>query len=218
MESFSKTLPPISFSYAGFFEDMPWLQVPESRKAVFVEPCHMRGGLLGGSSSFGTPKMSKLQALAAARRKKSEEQKGESSESIEKPMAKLNLQSQPTIQKTNTSPASGNTSIETQQPQKRKNSITHQKTVHPSEKSSSPDLVSPQSARNPSLQAVPSAFANTLFAAPPRVPSIHPKAMFTMPYVRNAVVEATNAFAEPSPDDVVLAAQAKGLHVSAKPR
>lgn len=205
------TLPPNSLSYAKFFEDMPWLQAPESRKTVFVEPSHSRGGLLGGSSGSAPPKMSKLQALAAARRKKAEEQRGESSENLEKPMAKLKLESQATSKDTNTAPALESHRIEEQQPQKRKNSVPH-------EKPSSPGLLSEQNPTKPSLQAAPSAFANTLFANQPRAASVQHRTTFTLPYVRNAVVEATNAFAEPSPDDIVIAAQAKGSNISAKPR
>lgn len=54
-----------------FFSDMPWLNIPEHRKTKFISPPRIRGGLLGGSS---TPKMSKLQALAAARKRKAEEE------------------------------------------------------------------------------------------------------------------------------------------------
>lgn len=54
---------------------MPWLNVPKDRETVFVKPPQIPGGLLGGASSTG--KMSKLQALAAARKKKADDQKSE---------------------------------------------------------------------------------------------------------------------------------------------
>jgi elongation factor 1 alpha-like protein len=59
-----------------FFSDTPWLQVPEERKAeIHVEPQHpdLGTGLLGGASDSAGPKVSKLAALAAARRKKENE-------------------------------------------------------------------------------------------------------------------------------------------------
>ncbi|KAJ5168821.1 HBS1-like protein [Penicillium canariense] len=64
-------LPAIShFSAADFFRDCPWLNVPAHRKAdILVEPLYPRIGLLGGAPEAGG-KVSKLAALAAARKKK----------------------------------------------------------------------------------------------------------------------------------------------------
>jgi elongation factor 1 alpha-like protein len=59
-------------SLAHLFHDMPWGNVPRHRMATFIAPLMPRGGLLGGSGT--APKMSKLQALAAARKKKAQEQ------------------------------------------------------------------------------------------------------------------------------------------------
>ena len=57
-------------------------------------------------------------------------------------------------------------------------------------------------------RATPSAFARTLFgSAPSKAP--RPDEIFAMPYTSSPIYVA-EAFAEPSPDDVVLAAQAKG--------
>lgn len=58
---------------SSLFQDMPWGNVPKHRQATFIPPSTPRGGLLGGSGA--QPKMSKLQALAAARKKKAEEKK-----------------------------------------------------------------------------------------------------------------------------------------------
>lgn len=214
MEDFSKMPPPNSVSHAEFFQDMPWLQAPENRMTTFEEPQHMRGGLLGGSSGSEPPKMSKLQALAAARRKKAEEQKGVSSKSLEMPMTKLKLEDQVKSQEAVPLVSKGHRT-ETQQPQKRKNSAPHEKNI-PEFESSSPGLSFEQNVEQ--LQAAPSAFANALFSEGPRATSAQSRSMFTLPYVQNIVVEATNAFAGPSPDDIVIAAQAKGSNVSAKPR
>ncbi|OJJ85895.1 putative translation elongation factor EF-1 subunit [Aspergillus glaucus CBS 516.65] len=58
------------FSAAEFFRDSPWLNVPSHRKAdILVEPLYPRMGLLGGAPESGG-KVSKLAALAAARKKK----------------------------------------------------------------------------------------------------------------------------------------------------
>ncbi|KAH8704966.1 putative translation elongation factor EF-1 subunit [Talaromyces proteolyticus] len=59
------------FSAADFFRDAPWLNIPHDRKAdIIVEPLYPRLGLLGGAAEG---KMSKLAALAAARKKKDSE-------------------------------------------------------------------------------------------------------------------------------------------------
>lgn len=55
------------FSAADFFQDSPWLKVPEHRKAeIIIQPLYPRSGLLGGTSKAGKP--SKLAALAAKRK------------------------------------------------------------------------------------------------------------------------------------------------------
>ncbi|CAL5870486.1 uncharacterized protein PFLUO_LOCUS4723 [Penicillium psychrofluorescens] len=64
------------FSAADFFRDCPWLNVPPHRKAdILVEPLCPRLGLLGGAPESGG-KVSKLAALAAARKKKEGEKSG----------------------------------------------------------------------------------------------------------------------------------------------
>lgn len=58
------------FSAADFFRDCPWLNIPSHRKSdILIEPLYPRLGLLGGASENGG-KLSKLAALAAARKKK----------------------------------------------------------------------------------------------------------------------------------------------------
>lgn len=58
------------FSAADFFHDCPWLHVPSHRKAeITVQPRFPRLGLLGGAPEAGG-KVSKLAALAQARKKK----------------------------------------------------------------------------------------------------------------------------------------------------
>ncbi|KAJ5899588.1 Translation elongation/initiation factor/Ribosomal beta-barrel [Penicillium taxi] len=58
------------FSAADFFRDCPWLNIPAHRKAdILIEPLYPRLGLLGGAPENGG-KVSKLAALAAARKKR----------------------------------------------------------------------------------------------------------------------------------------------------
>ncbi|KAL4919900.1 hypothetical protein BDW62DRAFT_27276 [Aspergillus aurantiobrunneus] len=65
--------PRAHFSAAEFFRDSPWLNIPSHRKAdILVEPLYPRLGLLGGAPESGGKKMSKLAALAAARKKESD--------------------------------------------------------------------------------------------------------------------------------------------------
>ncbi|KAJ5661937.1 HBS1-like protein [Penicillium maclennaniae] len=62
--------PAAHFSAADFFRDSPWLNVPAERNMdIMVEPLYPRLGLLGGAPEAGG-KVSKLAALAAARKKK----------------------------------------------------------------------------------------------------------------------------------------------------
>ena len=61
--------------------DCPWLNVPMERRAeILVEPLYPRGGLLGGSSRE-PPKKSKLAALVAARKQKTQEAPSQSENS-----------------------------------------------------------------------------------------------------------------------------------------
>lgn len=58
------------FSAADFFRDCPWLNIPSHRISdILIEPLYPRLGLLGGAPENGG-KLSKLAALAAARKKK----------------------------------------------------------------------------------------------------------------------------------------------------
>lgn len=200
------------FSCADFFGDMPWLNVPKERQGTFIAPLYPRGGLLGGSSD-GAPKMSKLQALAAARKKKAQEQKSSGSSGVEKPMADLTLN--PGAEKAPTSPTK--TTPRGFPIRKRKDSNPHEKATKPKhveqEAEPAPDI----SIEDPALdQAEPSAFANTMFSSPsPATPRSHTSELFSLPYSNNTAPTTADPFAGPSPDDVVIAAQSKGSTTSA---
>ena len=64
----------VPFTVQDFFADAPWLQIPSERQGeILIEPLYPRRGLYGGSPGAGEAKISKLAALAAARRKKENE-------------------------------------------------------------------------------------------------------------------------------------------------
>ena len=196
------------FSFADFFKDTPWLNTPLERQTVFVEPLYPRGGLMGGSSD-GAPKLSKLQALAAARKKKAQEQKS-GDVGVEKPMSELSINGAFEETSMDTLPKSTSRGVPLR---KRKGSNPHEKHPRPSSAKKDVKEADPDSQMDaaPIDQAEPSAFANTMFSSPmPSAPSAN---LFTLPYTTTATI-STDPFAGPSPDDVVIAAQSKGPTLS----
>ncbi|KAJ5051648.1 uncharacterized protein L3040_001423 [Drepanopeziza brunnea f. sp. 'multigermtubi'] len=193
-----------AFSCANFFRDMPWLNTPMDRQAEFLAPLHPRGGLLGGSSD-GAPKMSKLQALAAARKKKAQEQKSSEGSGMDKSMADLTLNS--SADKEQPFPSTKSTSRGFPV-RKRKDSNPHEKTAKaPPVERGGPEPTTPVEGP-PVDQAEPSAFANTMFSSPTSTaPST--SSLFSLPYSSTAAPITADPFAGPSPDDVVIAAQSK---------
>lgn len=206
------------FSMKGFWKDMQWLNVPEERQTTFLEPLHPRG-LLGGNPD-APPKMSKLQALAAARKKKAEDAKKASSEDVAKPMASLTLSNTanterppsasatstvippaPTLKKENSRSYTG---------LKRKDSSPHSKTPRPSTptvQSAAP--ITPPLDEPRVETAAPSAFAMTMFGREMHSSRHVSTATFSLPY-GDIRIQSADAFSGPSPDDVVKAAQSKG--------
>ncbi|KAG4436574.1 hypothetical protein IFR05_007928 [Cadophora sp. M221] len=207
------------FSYADFFKDMPWLDIPQDRQALFIAPLYPRGGLLGGSSDGG-PKISKLQALAASRKKKAQEQKSGGNSGVEKPMENLTLNSSSGKEK---GPSSPTKSISRGFPiRKRKDSNEHEKAVKPTHVERQPEPTLDAEMEETALdQAEPSAFANTMFScsSPTTATSRpYPSNFFSLPYSNTAAPPTTaDPFAGPSPDDVVIAAQSKAKGSSKGP-
>lgn len=203
-----------SFNMVDFFRDMPWFKTPMERHTLFVAPLQ-RGGLLGGSGE-GAPKMSKLQALAAARKKKAQEQKSSGDAGVEKPMAEMKI---------NDSTQNGSTSEEAAPPRqtrgfpirKRKDSNPHEKIVKEPPPEREPETQNVDS-EPPEDQAEPSAFASTMFGQISSPTSRKQSSMFTLPYNVASIPIVTDPFSGPSPDDVVIAAQSqsKGVNSSAK--
>jgi len=219
---YTRELPPVSRNAVGsesslshYFRDMPWGNIPKDRETILIPPQRPRGGLLGGSGS--APKLSKLQQLAAARKKKAEE-KGTQDKleqartqmkdlSVNEPSRKEN----PSLSgafgkrlKTSESIAEGRNPITDIE---RTRSGTAQQPLvdigneqHPTEEST--PLPPPE-------QAKPSVFAQTLFGSASDKPKRKLLEFFSLPYMA-IVPSSLDAFSSPSPDDVVIAAQAKG--------
>lgn len=210
-------------SVTNFFTDMPWLNIPEDRKTVFIKPPRLRGGLLGGSSA--PPKMSKLQALAAARKKKAEEAKKadevklvilpkennppgmkvppqkESSVTQELPSEKKTAQVQLdkshqelSVNSQAAAPATGGDSLTSTNPLKRPYGTTIDGTAD--------DYPTVKKAK-------PSAFAQALLPSASGTPPAYQR-LYSLPWMKYTTIETLQeAFGKPSPDDVVLAAQSQ---------
>ncbi|KAM3562973.1 hypothetical protein MY1884_001518 [Beauveria asiatica] len=198
---------PPSLSMDAFFLDMPWLRTPTDRHATLIAPCTPPGGLLGGSD--GGPKMSKLQALAAARKKKTEQKKEQENEiKAEKGLQELSISSQKSSGQAQI-PHTSASSVPLPMPEG---------TCLESEPLPTPNapLSSATDEPMPGMEAhvnvvdqrpTPSAFAQTLIGSALGGRKRN-QDVFAMAYASSPTYLAS-AFSEPSPDDIVLAAQAK---------
>ncbi len=217
---------PKPVSFASFFSDMPWLNIPRGRETTFIKPPMIRGGLLGGASTTG--KMSKLQALAAARKKKADEQKLEdkqipgtirqfgnlSTTSRDPRLDKENVRSpieapQETERFTRTSATDVPNQSEPGCPNLKysqsQNQITEIKKDKPKNLPTPP---SPLLGALSSEIAMPSSFAQALLD--PLSSSTKPVSRhYPFPYM-SMNTSVADAFSAPSPDDVILKAQSQG--------
>lgn len=207
-------------SYRSFFDDMPWLGTPQDRQAVFIEPWRPRGGLLGGGTQ-GTAGMSKLQKLAAARKKKNDEKKeNDKTGQVQEGFSKLAISEasakedrRPVASLAKRQKLSSGFRASAQQahdtPECEVEDLGNQggkeSTVVPSRH---PGDESDQAAEMAPVRASPSAFARTLFGSAPE-PKTTGWDVLPMPYTSSSSFSA-KIFSEPSPDDIVLAAQSKG--------
>jgi elongation factor 1 alpha-like protein len=216
------------------FSDMPWLKVPQNRQANLVAPQRPRGGLLGGGD--GTPKMSKLQALAAARKKKTEEKKSQDTLQTTKGLQDLSI-SEDNRQENDPSGSgsskrqklSAEPSSSSLKPAMRLQSQTldgvaeeeqppHNETrtgVAPEPSPGHSNLL-PSEEDDVQMETgmtAPSAFATTLFGSAPESSHAHRPDLYAMPYTSSSSFSAS-AFSKPSPDDIVFAAQAQGSSFS----
>jgi elongation factor 1 alpha-like protein len=198
-----------------FFRDMPWGNIPKHREAILIPPPIPRVGLLGGSGA--PPKMSKLQALAAARKKKAEE-KSAAQDKVEQTRNKMTQLSvdEPSAAK-ESSPLAGafskrlKTSVSTAQG--RIPLVASEPTrLEPSQRLAeehSAEEKPVQESDEPAVdKAQQSAFAQTLFGS--RSDALNRARQESYSLYASLPSSVVDAFSQPSPDDVVLAAQAKG--------
>ncbi|KAI4906061.1 hypothetical protein J4E90_010909 [Alternaria incomplexa] len=192
---------------ADFFWDVPWGNVPPERLGVItVDPPHYKGGLLGGSS--------KLAALAAKRRKEREDAEAAASkanndaDSAIAMLDKLSVKSQ----------EGGNPSLGGTGPARPSRYPIRRRSPSPApEAPKEPEIEEPQAPQpavvveSPAQRATASMFASTLCGSDEF--SKHPQAPLQevpLPFAAYKSYDGTGAFAGPSPDDIVRAAQAKG--------
>ena len=241
--------PPVSstahFSAADFFRDAPWLNIPAHRKAdILVEPLYPRLGLLGGAPESGG-KVSKLAALAAARKKREGEKASTPSPTptpeAEMPQASTSEQKGTTLSlrerlasnaKPQT-PLEGLQSLRSLGKGPRLGSPSPHKKASPEpRKESSPEVavqpiseppvsVEPEEA-SVNIRAPPSTFASTIVGDATRPRMTEPSHLFanSLDLIKIYGQDFTEPFdfAGPSPDDVILNAQssAKGLAIRRK--
>jgi elongation factor 1 alpha-like protein len=162
--------------------------------------------------------MSKLQALAAARKKKADEQKSEKGvDSVREQVSKLSVAplsgkhkenvkpSSPATAATSRTATSAGTLCRDQSPQdgrQRQVSAASQDRMDVEPPTSAPNEPDP-------TPAAPSAFAQTLFGSTTTPSAPIPRNHYPFPYM-SFNPSVADAFSEPSPDDVVLTAQSKG--------
>lgn len=195
-------------SLAHLFRDMPWGNVPKHRETTFIPPPMARLGLLGGSGA--APKISKLQALAAARKKKAEE-KGATQDKMESARTKMNELSVGDAPVATEVPLAGAFSkrLKTSEStaQGRVPLVISEPTRSEPSQSSSALVREPEVM--PSVDKAPqSMFAQTLFGSHADVFNRMPQESYSL--YADLPPSVLDAFTKPSPDDVVLAAQAKG--------
>lgn len=210
-------------SMADFFADMPWQNIPESRRTVFIQPPRSRGGLLGGSSAG--PKTSKLAALAAARKRKAEEATlAIMPKREEKKVPKVETKSSHEDTHSKDSPRTGahgqDPLLNNMQKEKTKEATrredTHSESIHTQETEGTTPLPGSQTDGAPddgtkSYMAEPSAFAQALFKSASETPRANVQHVYFPPWMAFTTPDALReAFEKPSPDDVVLAAQSQG--------
>ncbi len=215
------TPPRLQESCAYHFRDMPWGNIPKHRETIFIEPPHLRGGLLGGSGA--PPKLSKLQQLAAARKKKAEEKKTqEKVEGVRTKLGELGLSS--ALGKKENTPLGGpnkrlkmadsNSAVPAPLADRR---LEGSQDSDPMQVDGADDRATESDQQEPADKeeampavepAKPSAFAQVLFGNTSDTPARQQQETFTLPFATHPAVLA--AFSGPSPDDIVLTAQAKG--------
>lgn len=173
-----------------------------------MPPLYPRGGLLGGSSTVEPPKISKLQALVASRKKIAQEQKTSKGSSAAEPSARIDYGQNIQGQNSSSSENISKRAIPRGFPL-RKRILTNSNDINKSH-INNPYMKTDKMPIDATWSldiGEPSEFANTMFS---NVPPENRRQLFTMPFKNSST--QTDPFAGPSPDDVVLAAQSKGLN------
>lgn len=199
-----------------------------------IEHLYPRLGLLGGSPSTTEGKVSKLAALAAARRKKEPEKTGEGqSKQHSNSVALLDTlnASRKAEVKNDTMSTTASDSLSEDSKINNENTMPGQTRRYPLRRKESPTRPSEipeeppeenepetQQAQDSTLiQANPSMFAKTVLgdqAKETPLGMLHTD--FNLPYVTDPSFTKSTAFTGPSPDDIVNNAQAKGAAYAGK--
>lgn len=199
----------------AFFDDTPWLRVPLWRQGgIGIEPSIYPSGLLGGSSTAGKGKISKLQALAAARQKKDAERTNRSSEGLNPAEDRGGSSTSFPAPSRRVKGVSQPDSEEVRHLQ-RNRSIAKRESI-PSDFAEILEAVGPTKAtsstsRHIDLSGMPSAFATAILGPSTNGFPSHPADVVcdihSVLYNTRYNAAENGAFLGPSPDDVVIAAQ-----------
>jgi elongation factor 1 alpha-like protein len=203
-------------SVTDFFFDTPWCHVPKERLGtISVQPLLPRGRLLGGSS-----KPSKLAALAAARKKKQEEAKiastqpapSEEKSEADKAVSLLDRLNVKEKDANATMQSSDGGEVPSREPVAKRYPLKKRAT--------SPELVETKVEEDepmeeqvllpefPDIRTGPSTFASTLCGRNGSSANQNSSFASISPFPNSR--DLMQAFKGPSPDDIVLRAQAKG--------
>ena len=204
----------VSATATGFFDSSPWLNIPLHRRGqIIAETLQRSRGLLGGSSGGEEGKMSKLQALAAARQKRGNERAGQPSQGQTRSevLSSSSIECSLKLSEIGALPKSR---AAVGRPRQRDGNKENEATLHI--KSKEPiargGLDSKlRLSKEGALRASPSAFATTILGhvADPSCPKMEPAVggrdglAYTLPSSDTNIY----AFLVPSPDDVVTTAQ-----------
>lgn len=219
----------------GFFRDCPWGNVPEHRQGeIIVERIHPRGGLLGGSG-----KMSKLAALAKARKEKAAAEKKQDGE--EKASVSLLARLAPKAPARAPTPISKSSLPPTQESKQEIKQKTKQIIMPEPQPESEPEKIAAASSQGlghpeepktffpilkdksiympqfTSLLGSPSSFALSFFGERISTIKMNTTNQETFAISGAPTAAQAKAFSEPSPDDIVIAAQSGSKGSPCKP-
>jgi elongation factor 1 alpha-like protein len=203
---------PTNAAATDFFWDVPWGNVPPERLGVItVDAPHYKGGLLGGSS--------KLAALAAKRRKEREDAEAAASKASNDADSAIAMLDKLSLKNHENGNASLNgSSGESERPARLSRYPVRRRSPSPApEAPKEPEIEEPQAPQpavvveSPAQRATASMFASTLCGSDEALKHAQaPLQEVPVPFAAYKSYDGTGAFAGPSPDDIVRAAQAKG--------